>query len=204
MGLIRWVTLPRASLLLSAQSIANYIYTGVLRQVLIQKICMEYKCLGLPRTFLMYLRWWLAELVSGVCKGGLVFRICPSGRHVRLTPILLLHKELVRGGVVSYPIPGSAPAKVNHILWYLGLLTKFDICPYTALSEYFSSEMFSYTIELTRNSVTCTNGHLYLMCENILSRGHAYWIHPLNTGIIMIYTPHACTRGKVIGCVYQS
>ena len=57
----------------------------------------------------------IAGLVSGVCKGGLVFRLCPSSRHIRAYSHTTLHQELV-SGVASYPIhvpPGSATAQVN-------------------------------------------------------------------------------------------
>ena len=49
--------------------------------------------------------------------------------------------ERTSEGVASYPIhvpPGSANAKVNIVCIYNNrLLTKFDFCPYTVLSEMF-------------------------------------------------------------------
>ena len=56
---------------------------------------------------------------------------------------------------------------------------KFDFCPYTALSEIFSSKMFSYTVNQTVRKLTYMYKWtlVYFMCENFLSAmsiGHTH------------------------------
>ena len=139
-------------------------------------------------------------LVSGVCKGGLVFRLCPSSRHVQTYPHTTLYKELVRG-VASHPIHvscGSAPAQIN-IVWMciiliIPIVDEIWFCPYTALSK-----MFSYTVNRTvKKSLTCIS-HVRTFFIN-----HVYWTHPLNTDMLVLYIRYNVCGVHYILCALRT
>ena len=155
MDLIRRVTYPEHpgswSTLASAQSIGNYTLEILEHMKNGQGHLWEGSGAG-------FQVWWLA---------GLVFRLCPSGRHIRTYSHTTLHQELVRG-VASYPIHvphGSATAQVNIMCIFnnTDCWRNLIFAPIQSLAKCFSSEIFSYTVNRTvKKSLTCINRHLYI------------------------------------------